>query len=103
MRYAQYENPIAVGVLPSTGSVTVEVLHLETGSVLPVATNQASLAAVAGVWTWPLSNINTVLEGYAQLVVKFTHSSGQYDYSKFVVRGVLDEISATRRLVATLV
>jgi hypothetical protein len=110
MRYAGWETPIAVAVLPAAGVVRVQVLEQLSNSLLALATDLATLTPIApnpkdgmGLWQWPLTNIADAIVGFAQLVIVFHHEeSGARDFCKMVVRGVIDDITKTRRLVATL-
>lgn len=103
MRYAKNETAIAPAVLPPGGTVTVRALHQDSNTLLALSTDQAVETVLPGVWQFPLSNITTQISGFAQLVFEFTHSpSGQKDYVKMAVRGVYDEITKTRKLVAAL-
>lgn len=103
MRYAQYENPIAAAVLPAGGTVSVQVLHQDSNTFLTLSSANAVPTAIAGVWQFPLSNITTTINGFAQLVVVFSHTpSGNRDFVKIVVRGVIDEITKTRKLLGAV-
>lgn len=99
MRYATPEPPIVPAILPTGGSVTVQVLHQEANAVLALASNAAVESALPGVWQFSLSSITSPPVDFAQLVIVFTHSSGEKDYAKVAVKGVLDEIVNIVRLV----
>jgi hypothetical protein len=102
MRYAQFENPIAAGVLPTGRAVTVRVLSQESNTVLTLASNVAIESVLGGVYQFALSNISTSILGFAQLVVEFKANTGETDYCKIVVRGYVDEVTRTRKLVGAL-
>lgn len=107
MRYAKHEAPIAAAVLPAGGTVTVQVLAQETGTLLPLSSALATqtpmlLGGGRAVWQWSLANISVPIDGMLQLVIGFVHSSGDDDVSKLVVRGYVDEVTRTRKLVTTL-
>lgn len=103
MRYASYESPIAAAVLPTAGSVIVRVLRQDTNVLLALASNVAVESALAGLWQFPLDQITTPIVDFAQVVVEFTHTpSGAKDYAKLVVRGVIDEITLTRKLLGAV-
>ena len=102
MRYAQFENPIAAGVLPPGGVVTVRVLSQESNTLLALSSNVAVESVISGVYQFALSNISTSILGFAQLVVEFKSSAGATDYCKIVVRGYVDEVTRTRKLVGAL-
>lgn len=105
MRYSGVEPPIAVAVLPTGGTVTVQVLHLETNALLTLDNANATESPVAGLWTYPLSNVNeaAIPDGFAQLVIAFTHSGGTKDYAKMIVHGYPDDVRKIRKMVATVV
>lgn len=102
MRYSGSETPIVPAVLPAGGAVTVQVIHQETNTLLALTTPAAQATPVPGVYQFSLANISTPILGLAQLVIVFTHESGQQDYVKVAVRGVMDDIRKTRRLVGAL-
>jgi len=104
MRYSGVEPPIAVAVLPHGGAVTVQVLHLEANALLALDTDVAVESPVNGLWTYPLSNVNqaAIPDGFAQLVIAFTHSGGQQDFAKMIVHGYPDTVLKIRKLVAPL-
>jgi len=107
MRYARHEAPIAAAVLPAGGVVTVQVLAQETGTLLSISNNHATqtpmlLGGGRAVWQWSLANIATPIDGMLQIVVGFVHSSGDDDVSKLVVRGYVDDVTKTRKLVTAL-
>lgn len=100
MRYEKNESPVVAALLPSGGSVTVQVLHQETNALLTLGNDQAVATPLDGVWQFALSNITSPITTKAQLVIAFTHSSGAKDYCKVVVRGVYDTIKRTHSLVS---
>lgn len=103
MRYDQFENPIAAGVLPSGGAVTVRVLSQDSNTFLTLSSNIATESVMPGVYQFALSNISTPILGFSQLVVEFRHSDGSSkDYCKIVVRGYVDEVKKIRKLVGAL-
>lgn len=105
MRYSGVEPPIAVAVLPHGGSVTVQVLHLEANVLLTLDVADAVESPINGLWTYPLSNVNpaAVPDGFAQLVIAFTHSGGSQDFAKMIVHGYPDEVTRIRKMVATVI
>lgn len=100
MRYTGIENPIVAAVLPAGGTCTVEVLRQDTNALLLLTSVFAAESAVPGLWQFNLANIVTDIDGFAQLIIVFTHSGGEKDYAKVVVRGYVDEISKIRKLVS---
>jgi hypothetical protein len=101
MRYAQFENPIAAGVLPTGRAVTVRVLNQDSNTLLTLSSNVATESQLPGVYNFPLSNITTPILGFAQIVVEFSAGDKQ-DYCKLVVRGYVDDVTRTRKLVGAL-
>lgn len=107
MRYDKSEAPIPAGVLPS-GNVTCEVLDQSSNTLLGVSSNiatQSALSAVNGkrIYQFPLSNIETNITGFAQLLVLFKHENNiDFDICKIMVRGYVDKVSATLKLTGTL-
>ena len=106
MRYSDFENPTAVGILPTgLGPVGVEILCIETGTLLALSDDRAQESAVMpGVWQFPFTNIVDPILGFTQVVVKFTLlSTGDVDYSKLVLKGYVDDVRKTKILVATTI
>jgi hypothetical protein len=101
MRYASTEPPIVPAILPTGGSVTVQVFHQDANALLTLSTSAAVETAVPGLWQFSLSNVTNPPAGYAQLVVIFSHSSGAKDFAKIVVRGVLDDTKKIIQLIMT--
>lgn len=102
MRYTEYENPIAAGVIPNGNPVSVRVLNLETGALFPLTSGAATPSpAMPGVYTFSLANIDAPIEGYTQVVIEFNDDvTGDKDYAKLVLRGYVDDVRRTRILVA---
>lgn len=106
MRYAEFENPTAVGILSTgLGPVEVEILHIETNTLLALSDNSAQESLVMpGVWLFPFANIVDPIVGFTQVVVKFKLlSTGDTDYSKLVLKGYVDDVRKTKILVATTI
>lgn len=103
MRYSGKETPIVPAVLPAGGTVTVQVVHQEANALLALTSNLAVATPIAGLYQFSLANITDPPLGLVQMLVVFTHSGGDRDYVKVTARGVIDEISKTRRMVATIV
>jgi hypothetical protein len=107
MRYAKGEIPVAVGSLPATGTVTVQVCELVSNTMLNVTTDLAVQTPVTPdlngrvYWAWPLTNIADPITGFAQLLIVFTNSdTGERDEAKILVRGIYDKVSRIQSLVA---
>lgn len=109
MRYSAAETPFAVGILPAAGTVKVYAVNQNTRALLTLVSDDAELLPVPpdatglGVWQWSLANISTPITGFAQIVVVLVHQeTGNRDYCKIAVRGVLDVITKTYQLVSAL-
>lgn len=111
MRYTRAETPIAVGILPASGTARVTVYDQVTDALLNLTNDMAAMSPIPPdangnltAWNWSLANIADPITGLAQLLIAFDHQeTGLRDYCKICVRGVMDEITQTRQLVSTIV
>lgn len=104
MRYEQREIAVACGVLPTGSAVTVRVLDLNNDVILATSISTAvESPLMPGLYRFVLSNITTPITGFLQVVVEFkVIATGERDYAKILLRGYVDDVTKTRRLVGSL-
>lgn len=104
MRYAQHEVAVACGVLPTGSAVSVRVLDINNDVLLPTSTGVAVESPVMpGLYRFALSNITVPITGFLQVVVEFrVVATGERDYAKILLRGWVDDVTRTRRIVGAL-
>ncbi len=104
MRYAQHEVAVACGILPTGSAVSVRVLDINNDILLPTSIAVAQESPVMpGLYRFALTNITTPIVGFLQVVVEFrVIATGERDYAKLLLRGWVDDVTRTRRLVGAL-
>ena len=108
MRYAKNEFAFAPAVLPEGGTVNVTVWNQNASALVLLSNSSASqtLLPVDGegqvIWEWSLENIQNPIDGMAQLIIQFDHSTGVTDRVKLVVRGYVDNVTKTYKLTSAL-
>jgi len=95
MRYSLNENSVLVGQFEPGSTVNIEILLLETDTLLILDDDVcAESSFMPGVFTWNTSNLSDLnnINGYVNLLYKMTSDQGDDYYGKFVFGGYVDLI-----------
>ena len=100
MRYAEAqfaEEPHAVGIFETGDTVTVEVIDASADTLFALSSNVATeLTNMAGVFTWPFSNLTSPPVGFTEVVVRMTNANGRQHLSKMVIGGFPSDSAIAR-------
>jgi len=92
MRYSASENTTLVGLFDPGLTVTIQILNLDTNTIVNVSDSSCTESAIPGVYIWNTANITDVLDN-ANLLYVMTTNTGKTFYGKFTYGGVIDKIA----------
>lgn len=93
MRYKLNEDIILAGNLPPGSSVGIQLLNMETDTIINTSTAICSESAVVpGLYTWSTSNITDSLVGYVNVYYEIAGGSQKVS-GKFIYGGYIEDDS----------